>query len=144
AILLLVREPDTTTAPVTAGTARPASTGAIAPPAVSVAMAPAVVDKAAPPPPAKTLAPAPSDQPSAQAATPPATLKPMGRLTFAIAPWGEVVVDGRKRGVSPPMQEVRLPPGRHTIEIRNTTFPAYRETVDVPADGVVRIKHKFS
>jgi hypothetical protein len=62
---------------------------------------------------------------------------------FAVTPWGEIFVDGRKRGISPPMQELRLPPGKHVIEIRNTTFAPYRETIDVAADGIVRIKHKF-
>ena len=50
---------------------------------------------------------------------------------------------GERRGISPPMQELRVSPGRHVVEIRNTTFPAFQETVDVAADGVVRIKHKF-
>ncbi len=62
---------------------------------------------------------------------------------FAVAPWGEVHIDGRLRGISPPLQELRVAPGKHTIEIRNSTFAPFRETVDVAADGVVRIKHKF-
>jgi hypothetical protein len=64
-------------------------------------------------------------------------------VAFAVTPWGEVHVDGRMRGVSPPLQELRLAPGKHVVEIRNSTFPPFRETVDVPADGAVRIKHKF-
>ena len=67
----------------------------------------------------------------------------MGRVAFAVTPWGEVYVDGRKRGVSPPMQEMRLLPGPHAVEIRNSTFEPYRETVNVTADATVRIKHKF-
>ena len=41
------------------------------------------------------------------------------------------------------MHELRLPPGKHVIEIRNTTFAPYRETIEVAASGVLRIKHKF-
>ena len=67
----------------------------------------------------------------------------MGRLMFAVTPWGEVYVDGRKRGVSPPMHELRVTPGKHVVEIRNTTFPPHSETIDVSADASVRIKHKF-
>ncbi len=69
--------------------------------------------------------------------------KPAGRVTFAVTPWGEIHVDGRLRGVAPPLQELRVAPGKHVIEIRNPTFPAHRETIEVPPDGVVRIRHKF-
>ena len=76
--------------------------------------------------------------------TPPAA-KPvaLARLGFAVTPWGEVYIDGRKMGITPPLNEIRLPPGKHTIEIRNTTFQPHRQTVDLRADRSMRIKHKF-
>ncbi len=77
--------------------------------------------------------------PAAPAAKPVA----LARLGFAVTPWGEVYIDGRKTGITPPLNEIRLPPGKHTIEIRNTTFQPHRQTVDLRADGSVRIKHKF-
>jgi hypothetical protein len=46
----------------------------------------------------------------------------MARLALAITPWEEVYVDGRKKGVSPPLAEVKLAPGKHVVEIRNTAF----------------------
>jgi serine/threonine protein kinase len=67
----------------------------------------------------------------------------VGRLAFAVTPWGEVYVDGRRRGISPPLQEIRLSPGRHVVEIRNTNFKRHSQTVDLVADASVRIKHKF-
>jgi serine/threonine-protein kinase len=67
----------------------------------------------------------------------------VGRLTIAVTPWGEVFVDGRSRGVSPPLTEIKLAPGRHTIEIRNTTLDPHAETVDIKADETLKIKHKF-
>jgi len=76
-------------------------------------------------------------------AAPAAKLVALARLGFAVTPWGEVYIDGRKTGITPPLTEIRLPPGKHTIEIRNTTFPPHRQTVDLRADGSVRIKHKF-
>ncbi len=76
-------------------------------------------------------------------APPAAKLAALARLNFAVTPWGEVYIDGRKTGITPPLNEIRLPPGKHTIEIRNTTFPPHRQTVDLRADGSVRIKHKF-
>jgi serine/threonine-protein kinase len=62
---------------------------------------------------------------------------------LAIAPWGEVYVDGKKAGISPPLTEIRLPAGKHSIEIRNSNFKAHRQSVDVAPDTNLRIKHKF-
>ncbi len=66
-----------------------------------------------------------------------------GRLELAVAPWGEILVDGKSRGVSPPLRVVDLAPGAHTVEIRNSTFPAHVEQVDVKAGEAVRIRHRF-
>jgi len=65
-------------------------------------------------------------------------------ITLAIAPWGEVYVDGDRIGVSPPVNEVEVAPGKRKIEIRNGSFPAYVQVVDVKADQKIRIKHKFN
>ena len=80
---------------------------------------------------------------SAAAAGKPAASRPAGRVSFAVAPWGIIHVDGRVRGVSPPLQELNLPPGKHTIEIRNGSFAPYRETIVVTANGAGKVKHKF-
>jgi class 3 adenylate cyclase len=66
-----------------------------------------------------------------------------GRVELAVAPWGEVLVDGRSRGVSPPLRSLELPAGAHTVEIRNSTFPAHVEQVQVKAGEAVRIRHRF-
>jgi hypothetical protein len=87
--------------------------------------------------------------PAAVVATPEPSAAPvakpvaLARLGFAVTPWGEVYIDGRKTGITPPLNEIRLPPGKHTIEIRNTTFQPHRQTVVLRTDGSVRIKHKF-
>jgi serine/threonine-protein kinase len=67
----------------------------------------------------------------------------MARLTLAVTPWGEVFVDGKRKGITPPMAEIQLAPGKHAIEIRNTTFQPYRRTVELGAGGRLKIKHKF-
>ncbi len=67
-----------------------------------------------------------------------------GLVTLAIAPWGEIFVDGDRIGVSPPVNEVEVAPGRRKIEIKNGGFPVYTQVVDVKADQKVRIKHKFN
>jgi hypothetical protein len=79
-----------------------------------------------------------TDAPKPKAAPPPS-----GTIQLAVSPWGEVVVDGTKRGVSPPLRELELTPGKHTIEIRNTTFPARVETVTVRSGESVRLRHRF-
>ncbi|MCC6193079.1 MAG: serine/threonine protein kinase [Burkholderiales bacterium] len=147
---LALREPEVAAVPVTAQPPAPEVTGSAAAPA------PAPAQPAAAPAPAPVAAPDKTDTTAAKAAAPaaapektdvaaatPAPPKPTGRVLFAVSPWGEIVVDGRKRGVSPPMHELKLPPGKHVIEVRNTTFPPHRETIDVAPDGVARIKHKF-
>lgn len=62
---------------------------------------------------------------------------------LAISPWGEIYVDGKKQGVSPPLREVEVKTGRHKIEVRNTTFPPHAETVDVQPGSRIKIRHKF-
>ena len=69
--------------------------------------------------------------------------RPVARLGLAVSPWGEIYVDGRRKGVSPPLREIELPPGKYTIEIKNTIFPTRRQSVDVGAKARIRIKHKF-
>jgi hypothetical protein len=64
-------------------------------------------------------------------------------VSFAISPWGEVHVDGKMRGISPPLRNVDLTPGRHRIEIRNADFPPHVEIVDARSGGRIRIRHKF-
>jgi len=64
-------------------------------------------------------------------------------ISLAIAPWGEVYVDGQARGVSPPLKVFSVPAGKHTIEIRNTTFPARVVQIDAKAGEKVRVEHKF-
>jgi hypothetical protein len=64
-------------------------------------------------------------------------------VSFAISPWGEVHIDGKMRGISPPLRTVDLTPGRHRIEIRNANFPPHVEIVDAKSGGKIRIRHKF-
>ncbi|MFL6574953.1 MAG: adenylate/guanylate cyclase domain-containing protein [Burkholderiales bacterium] len=65
------------------------------------------------------------------------------RIELAVLPWGEIVVDGKSRGVSPPLRTLDIPAGSHTIEIRNSTFPSHVEKVNVKAGEAIRIRHRF-
>lgn len=72
-----------------------------------------------------------------------ATAPASATLNLAISPWGEVHIDGKLRGVSPPLRDIELTPGRHRIEVRNANFPPHVEIVDAKAGGRIRIRHKF-
>jgi class 3 adenylate cyclase len=123
---------------------------AAAPQAAAPATAP--IAKAAPSP--RTTAPKPAAKPTRmevaaakpEPAAPPAAPTPAlaaGVIQLNILPWGEVFVDGKSRGVSPPLRSIELPPGAHTVEVRNTTFPVHSQRVEVRSGEPVRIRHQF-
>ena len=64
-------------------------------------------------------------------------------LQFAVTPWGEIYVDGVKAGISPPLKELKVTAGKHTIEIRNLNFSPYSETLELRANSIKKIKYKF-
>ena len=64
-------------------------------------------------------------------------------LGFSVLPWGEIFIDGKSQGASPPLREIKLPPGKHQIEIKNTDFPPYRQSVELKAGTSKKIQHKF-
>ncbi|HET7546311.1 MAG TPA: adenylate/guanylate cyclase domain-containing protein [Usitatibacter sp.] len=108
---------------------------------------PAQIPPAAPasartePAPAKAAAkseprPEPKVEP-AKPALPPAT------LVFAVQPWGEIFVNGKSRGVTPPMKSLKLEPGKYKIEVRNTTFTPHVESLDLKARDEVTVRYKF-
>ena len=66
-----------------------------------------------------------------------------GRLEIAAAPWGEIFVDGKSAGRTPPLLVLELPAGQHTVEIRNSTFPAHVARVEVKPGQSVKIQHRF-
>lgn len=90
----------------------------------------------------------------AQPAAPPAALSKPGTapaavaqakatVSFAISPWGEIFVDGKRVGVSPPLTTLRLDAGKHQVEVRNQAFAPYRDTVNLKPGQSLKIRHKF-
>jgi hypothetical protein len=69
--------------------------------------------------------------------------KGAGRLEVVVTPWGDVMVDGKMRGRVPPSLVLEMPAGSHTIEIRNSTFPAHVARVEVKPGEAVKIQHRF-
>jgi eukaryotic-like serine/threonine-protein kinase len=66
-----------------------------------------------------------------------------GTVRLAVSPWGHVEVDGRPAGVTPPLQQLTLPVGRHTITIRNADFAPFAATIQVSADRAAVVRHRF-
>ena len=75
-------------------------------------------------------------------AKPPEAVKP-GTVKLAIQPWGEIYVDGGKRGISPPLKALTLSPGKHRIEVRNSAFAPYKETIDVKSGAETTVQYVF-
>ncbi|MGH6611047.1 MAG: serine/threonine protein kinase, partial [Burkholderiaceae bacterium] len=130
------------------------STGAPAAPVVPAAVAPAV--QAATPEASPSQHPAPSDDQSQRTGEAPAARTTVtraakstpaptrnGTILLAVAPWGEVFVNGARRGTTPPLAQLTLPAGRHTIELRNGQLQPYVTQVDVAPDRALRISHLF-
>jgi serine/threonine-protein kinase len=68
---------------------------------------------------------------------------PPGKLNLAVSPWGEVQVDGRHVGVTPPLTQLNLPPGKHTIAISNGDAPVYKKVITVRSGRTYAIDHQF-
>jgi class 3 adenylate cyclase len=64
-------------------------------------------------------------------------------LNIVALPWAEVFVDGTRQGVTPPLRSIPLRPGRHRVELRNGSFPAYIETVELKPGTELSITHRF-
>lgn len=92
--------------------------------------------------PQPVVAPEHPQEKTSQEASPKA-VQTEATVLLRIVPWGEVYVDGQKRGISPPLKSLSLIPGMHTVEIRNASFPAHLEKVDLKPGTRVTIKHKF-
>lgn len=147
----------------------PGTPQAIAPSAPAAPAAP-VPEAAAPtsprlPPPAVGVDTAPSPRPASEAAGPPVSNSPgaaqtagdsaslpqtgeaplaEGRVRFSLAPWGDIWVDGVKRGPSPPLKSLKLPVGTHRIELRNPGFQTEVRKIRVNKGETVVVEHHFT
>jgi predicted Ser/Thr protein kinase len=63
---------------------------------------------------------------------------------LAVKPWGTVYVDGKERGVTPPMKKLTLAAGKHNIRVANPGFPDYVTEIDVRKNKAGTIEHDFS
>lgn len=114
-----------------AGSASPENPAPSAPPADAPAAMPAPRESAFPETPAAT----------AEDAAKPKSVPVLVRLD--IRPWGEVWINGVARGISPPVKELRLIPGKYQVVLRNAGLPPYRATLEVKAGRPGVISHTF-
>jgi class 3 adenylate cyclase len=80
---------------------------------------------------------------AAPAAIDPAKAVLQATVFLNISPWGEVFVNGKSQGVSPPRKFVKLDPGKYKIEVKNTTFPVHAQNLEVKPREEVTLKHRF-
>jgi hypothetical protein len=94
-----------------------------------------------------TGATAPSQE-APQAAQPTADVpqsQPGGTATLiiAVSPQGELFIDGKHHGTTPPITTLDLEPGMHRIEIRSGSRKPYLTYMTVEAGDERRIRHDF-
>jgi hypothetical protein len=65
-------------------------------------------------------------------------------LEFEVKPRGDVVIDGRSYGRTPPLREVEIPPGRHRVRVMNGNYPTLELSMKVEPGERVLIAHTFT
>ncbi|HWY73686.1 MAG TPA: protein kinase [Burkholderiaceae bacterium] len=67
-----------------------------------------------------------------------------GTVVFRIEPWGEILIDDKPLGVSPPLVQIALAAGTHRIEVRHGNDPPWiPEPINVEAAVPVTLSHRF-
>lgn len=67
----------------------------------------------------------------------------VGEVRIAVVPWGEILVNGKSFGVSPPVKLLKLNVGKHKVEIKNPGFKSFSTTIMVKEGEVANIRHQF-
>ena len=148
----LPKPPEATGAPTVAAAdasklaetfAAPVGPSATTPPTSASAISPA--EPAKTPAEAAKIAKATAAKDTPAEATKPAAPKllDMGTVSLRIDPWGDVFVNGRAIGASPPLKQHKLSPGKYKIEVKNGTFTPYVTNIEVKAKDDVVVKYRF-
>jgi hypothetical protein len=66
-----------------------------------------------------------------------------GTVVFRIEPWGEILIDNKPTGVSPPLVQMALASGTHQIEVRHGSDPPWIVQINVEAAVPVTVSHRF-
>lgn len=65
-------------------------------------------------------------------------------IQFEITPYGDVYVDGVLKGRSPPLLQLAVSPGSHTIEVRNGPHPPLQLKTSLKPAEELKVTHAFS
>jgi serine/threonine-protein kinase len=87
------------------------------------------------------------EAPAKTAKTAKAPAQPPGataRVILAISPRGELYIDGKHHGATPPITTLDLEPGMHRIEVRNGSRKPFLTYLMVDPGDVRRIRHDFN
>ncbi|MFN3199382.1 MAG: protein kinase domain-containing protein [Bradymonadia bacterium] len=80
---------------------------------------------------------APTQKPPV-AETPPKPVKAVpGTLALFTSPWANVYVDGKHKGRTPYLKQLKLGAGNHTLELRNPGKGTYTETIRIKAGSTL-------
>ena len=63
---------------------------------------------------------------------------------LSVKPWGTVYVDGKERGVSPPLKKLTLTAGVHMVKVANPGFPDHVTRIVVKKGQPGTIAHDFT
>ena len=64
-------------------------------------------------------------------------------ISLSITPWGEIFIDGQRKGIAPPLTRLEVPPGKVRIEVRNTGAPPFIKELRIGEGKTIQVKHKF-
>jgi len=93
--------------------------------------------------------PQPADSARTTEAAPPRETSPIqdvrsGTVFLVVKPWGEVYIDGRQVGITPPLKSFDLPIGLHVITVTNSSLPIYQREVNVQPETTITVAHDFT
>jgi serine/threonine-protein kinase len=112
------------------------------PPPPKRVAAPRSAPKPAAPKPAPAVAPPPPVRMAAAAPLKPAAAQ-TAKLVLSVAPRGDVYIDGKHAGSTPPLSVIELPPGTHKVEIRNSTQLPFLSYITLEAGASHTVRHTF-
>jgi hypothetical protein len=86
-------------------------------------------------------APAPAARPAAE--VPQQQRAGTARVILSVSPRGEIYIDGKHHGTTPPITTLDLGPGMHRIEVRSGSSTPYLTYVTIQTGDVRHIRYDF-